>query len=438
MVTIDDSEMLILDGSEGEGGGQIIRNSIVYASLLKLPLRIHSIRAKRSNPGLRAQHVKGLELAADICGGSLTGAEVGSCVVEFRPEKSVSKGGHKDKDSAIFCDIGTAGSICLLLQVALPCWLYNSNSINSLELSGGTNASMAPQIDYFQEVLLPMISKNCFHADDSQNNTDTDTATDTIPNSNILDLDITTRGYFPIGNGVVHCSLHSDMKHFKGPIHPITLMERGEVVSIHIKCFYAGKVPEFVPNKMAKSASKLIKQSSLDELNSIHPSVEIIKHEPAVGSASGIIIVANTSTNCIIGASSLGGRKEKAETVGARAAQELVDNLCSGGCVDEWLQDQLIIFMALADGTSKIRTGCLTQHSQTAIDVATKLTGAHFEVTKTGARNEIEAASYSEAYGKQGCVHGPHIITCRGIGFQHTTGAKLRKTCVDILSQAYD
>jgi len=230
-------------------------------------------------------------------------------------------------------------------------------------------------------------------------------------------MDIITRGYYPVGNGVVKCSLRSDLRNFQGPINPITLMDRGKVTSIHIKSFYAGKLPDFVAKKMAKSALKLIKQFSHSDLDGVEPTVEITKHDPAVGSACGIMIIANTSTNCIFGASSLQKRNEKAEKVGTRAAQELLDNLRSGGCVDEWLQDQLIIFMALADGMSQIRTGCLTQHTQTAIDIAIELTGAQFDVHKVDPSNEDKNIIFSDEYGKQGCVHGQHIISCVGIGF---------------------
>ncbi len=412
--------MIILDGSEGEGGGQIIRNAVVYAALLKSSMQIHSIRAKRSKPGLRAQHVKGIELAVDMCGGRLKGVEVGSCELEYHPDEDSHdesleerKGRELKGERTIVCDVGTAGSICLLLQVALPCWIFNPNSTHDIELKGGTNATMAPQIDYFQEVLLPMLSRNCFYAAKNEG---------AIPN--ILDVEINTRGYFPIGKGLVRCSLENTVQQFGGPIKPISLMERGKIIDIQIKCFYAGKVPEFVAKKMAASASKVIKQSGLEELDGIRPSLEIIQHKPAVGSACGIIIVANTSTNCIIGSSALGEKKERAEIVGARASGELLDNIRSGGCVDEWLQDQLIVFMALAHGTSKIKTGCLTQHTQTAIDVAIKLTGAEFKVEKT--TTVPDEISYSDKYGDKGCIHGQHIITCTGIGF-NSIKAKRRK-----------
>ena len=391
--------MRILDGSKGEGGGQILRNAIVYASLLKIPIQIHSIRANRNNPGLRSQHVKGLELAVNICGGKLTGAKVGSGTVEYHPAKIQYE---FEESCDIISDIGTAGAITLLLQVAVPCWLFHAHAIKSLELIGGTNATFAPQIDYFQDVLLPTISKHCIFKSNS---------------ASFLDFNIKTRGYYPIGKGVVSCSLNKFSEQFNGTIRPITLMKRGFVTNIHVKCFHAGKIPEFVPKIIAKSAMRLINLSSLHELSGIQPSIEIIKHEPAVGSACGIMITAKTSTGCLFGGSALQNRNEKYEKVGTRAAQELLDSLSSGGCVDEWLQDQLIIFMALALGTSKIRTGCLTQHTRTAINLATEMTGVHFEVLPQHRKSDVASDDLrSEEYGKDGCIYGQHIITCKGIG----------------------
>mmetsp|Transcript_13323 Transcript_13323/g.19954 ORF Transcript_13323/g.19954 Transcript_13323/m.19954 type:complete len:430 (+) Transcript_13323:197-1486(+) len=418
--------MHLIDGSIGEGGGQIIRNAITYAALLQQPIKVHSVRARRSKPGLRAQHVCGLQLAADICGGSLVGAEVGSTSFEFHPStprETDTKDENINARTNICVDIGTAGSVCLLLQVGLPCWIYNP-SVQFMELRGGTNAELAPQIDYLEEVLIPILSRyvpsqNYLEAQRSGN-------TSTI----LMDINVETRGYYPIGKGLVKCSLRPQLERFAGPIDPIVLVDRGKVVSVHIKCFYAGNAPQFLASKMERSASEFLRQNSckngLTELEKIIPSIEIVKHEPAVGSATGIIIIAKTSANCIFGASALGNRKERVEMTGTKAAQELISNLQSGGCVDEWLQDQIIIFMALANGESRIRTGSLTQHTRTAINVARIMTGAVFEITKVDCSGEDQTVrnddgeGHSTAYGKEGLDHGQHIVTCRGIGFKST------------------
>jgi RNA 3''-terminal phosphate cyclase len=420
----------IVDGSQGEGGGQIIRNAIVYATLFQQSLHIHSVRAQRNTPGLRAQHKCSLEIAAEICGGKLMGANIGSCSFDFHPavaadaedivtsrtndsSDSTSSDGADNCKKTLVMDIGTAGSICLLLQVGLPCWIFNSSKVKLLELRGGTNASLAPQIDYMVKVFLPTISTHCFGLQAEED---------------IARIDIKTRGYYPIGKGVVKCMLHPTLETLQGALQPIRLTERGHVVSVSIQCFYAGKVPRFVASRMANAALNCLKNAAnhhkkTGSMDNIQPTIDIIKHEQAVGSASGILIVAKTDTNCIFGASALGNRKEKPDRTGEIAAQELLDDLKSGGCVDAWLQDQLIIFMALAQGESKVRTGCLTLHTRTAIDVACQMTKANFEVVKIESGHEDETSSTNvkksgTQYGEKGCIPGQHMIICQGIGFR--------------------
>nr|BAG61672.1 unnamed protein product [Homo sapiens] len=139
-----------VDGSIMEGGGQILRVSTALSCLLGLPLRVQKIRAGRSTPGLRPQHLSGLEMIRDLCDGQLEGAEIGSTEITFTPEKI--KGGIHTADTK------TAGSVCLLMQVSMPCVLFAA-SPSELHLKGGTNAEMAPQIDYTVMVFKPIVEK---------------------------------------------------------------------------------------------------------------------------------------------------------------------------------------------------------------------------------------------------------------------------------------
>lgn len=138
-----DSAALEIDGSVMEGGGQILRVSAALSCITGSPIRITKIRAGRSSPGLRPQHLSGLQLVSDLCSGSLQGASIGSTDISLTPGK-IHSGTHT-------ADTHTAGSVCLLLQVALPCALY-ADASSQLLLKGGTNAEMAPQIDYTVKV----------------------------------------------------------------------------------------------------------------------------------------------------------------------------------------------------------------------------------------------------------------------------------------------
>ena len=430
------SIMTTIDGSQGEGGGQILRNSMTYASILERPIRITNIRANRTKPGLQAQHVAAIKLAADIGVGNLEGAEMGSVEVTYKPHAAKSVG---DSDSGSGTEtntqqgqqqpqvfegrIKTAGSICLLLQAALPCALLihgkqsSTTTTIKLILTGGTNASMAPQYDYWERVFLPTLQR--FFGWKS---------------SSIINPKVLMRGYFPKGGGRVEVDVPVFPKRKEQsllPFPPIQLTERGDVEHIQIRSFHAGKLPKHLAVKMSKAAKTYLHEHLQSLMDHITVEEEIVTEEKAVGSGLGILLVARTSTGCLLGGSSLCSPKQKADQAGIMAAKELVDTLQDGGCVDEWMQDQLILYMALAGGTSTVLTGSLTLHTQTAILVAKQLVpGVMFDVqtlgeeeihssssASSGSKKQKLSSSVQSAYGKDGRVSGKHLITCKGVGY---------------------
>jgi len=224
------------------------------------------------------------------------------------------------------------------------------------------------------------------------------------------------RGYFPRGGGEVH--VHTNP--CRTPMTPIVLMERGDVCEVYIRSHHAGKLPRHVAEEMVKGAVPILN----DFLPDIPQKVDIVSETSAVGSGSGILIVAKTSTGCILGGSALGSPKKRARNVGIEAANELTKTLRDGGCVDEWLQDQLILFMAFADGISEVMTGSLTLHTQTAIWVAEQLCGARFTVTKLSSSSQNDRKDSKKCdegngtpYGMKGRITGKHLIRCEGMSF---------------------
>ncbi|KAL7984881.1 RNA 3'-terminal phosphate cyclase isoform X1 [Crotalus tigris] len=364
---MSDEGQVEIDGSVMEGGGQILRVSTALSCLLNKPLQVKNIRAGRSQPGLRPQHLSGLQMVRALCDGQMEGGDIGSTEITFTPGK-IKGGTH-------IADTKTAGSVCLLMQVAMPCVLFAA-SPSELRLKGGTNAEMAPQIDYTLMVFKPIAEKFGL----------------------IVDCDIKRRGYYPKGGGEVVVRM-SPVKQ----LNPITLTDRGTVTKIHGRAFVAGALPIKVARDMASAAVKCIRK----EIRDLYVNIQTVR-EPdneAFGTGSGIIIVAETSTGCLLAGSSLGKRGKNADKVGIEAAEMLLGNLRHGGAVDDYLQDQLIIFMALANGKSRIKTGPITLHSETAIHFAELLTKAKFTVTKS----EDEASSKDT-----------HIIECQGIGLLNT------------------
>uniref|UniRef100_A0A2K6A7R5 RNA 3'-terminal phosphate cyclase n=1 Tax=Mandrillus leucophaeus TaxID=9568 RepID=A0A2K6A7R5_MANLE len=272
-----------VDGSIMEGGGQILRVSTALSCLLGLPLRVQKIRAGRSTPGLssggwkskikvltRPQHLSGLEMIRDLCD----------------------------------------GSVCLLMQVSMPCVLFAA-SPSELHLKGGTNAEMAPQIDYTVMVFKPIVEKFGFR----------------------FNCDIKTRGYYPKGGGEVIVRM-SPVKQ----LNPINLTDRGCVTKIYGRAFVAGVLPFKVAKDMAAAAVRCIRKEIRDLYVNIQPVQE--PKDQAFGNGNGIIIIAETSTGCLFAGSSLGKRGVNADKVGIEAAEMLLANLRHGGTVDEYLQDQ--------------------------------------------------------------------------------------------------
>ncbi|XP_037046686.1 RNA 3'-terminal phosphate cyclase isoform X2 [Bradysia coprophila] len=333
-------------------GGQILRMALCCSALTGKPIKVSKIRAGRQKGGLAAQHLKGLELLRDMCNAKVIGASLGSTEIEFHPD--VLKGGK------YYADTQTAGSVALLLQVALPVALF-CNSPLSLELKGGTNCEMAPQMDFMTEIFRPNLEK--FGA--------------------TFDFDLRKRGYFPRGGG--HCVI--DIK----PVirlNSTEICDFGEVDSFFGWSFVAGTLPIKMANEFAEGAKSEMKKLNLNKSINIEAYKE--SADVASGNCSGIILGCNTNTNCILGGSALGSRKESCFDSGKRAATEIVNLIPIRACVDDHVQDQLIIFMALANGLSRIRTGPLTLHTKTAIHIAELITNVKFTVLEDGSTNVIE------------------------------------------------
>lgn len=292
-------------------------------------------------------------MVAEICSARTNGIRKASSEVDFFP-------GPIQLGKRYVADPGTAGATGLLLQVSLPCVLFSqptpssssedvsspqeSDEWTTLQLHGGTNATSAPQIDYTTNVFLPFLSRHYgIHPK----------------------LKILKRGYYPRGGGLITFSVP--------PLPPgatlpsITVTERGEITRIYGKSYVAGSLPLHIATGMSKAAkTRLTSQLGLDpKIVSIEVVKEDVKDVGNNGSGSGIVLWAETDTSCILGGSGLGSKGTDAATVGREAADELIKAIKGGGCVDEYLQDQIVIFLALAKGRSTVKTGLpLTLHTQ--------------------------------------------------------------------------
>ncbi|KAK8397539.1 hypothetical protein O3P69_004357 [Scylla paramamosain] len=353
---------IIIDGSYLEGGGQILRMGLALSAVQALPISVTKVRAGRSTPGLRPQHLTGLQLVRDASKGRLEGGQIGSCEITFYPG-TIAGGGY-------LADTQTAGSVTLLIQAVLPCTLF-ANSPSYYKLRGGTNAEFAPQIDYTIQVFRKIIYS--FGVD--------------------FTVFLNKRGFFPKGQGEVTLEVKPVMKALKAA----DITDFGEVVSVHGIAYVAGVLPIKVAHKMANAAVDLLHQRLPQNID-IRINRVKDDQERAFGNGSGIVLWAKTSTGCILGGSALGKRGREAEEDGCTAASEIISCVENRLCLDSYAQDQVIIYMALAEGKSRIRTGPLTNHTRTAIWVAEMMTKAEFKIIQEEGTD---------------CI----IVECEGIGF---------------------
>ncbi|CAG8564722.1 11504_t:CDS:10 [Ambispora leptoticha] len=398
------NEILTIDGSLMEGGGQVLRNVVAFSCIMKKPLKIENIRASRDKPGLRPQHVTGLRLLRDIYHAKLSGDEVGSNTIIFEPNNiAVEK-------TTFLADAKTAGSITLMIQISLPPLIFLALPPKSafsppppavnIILKGGTSGKAAPTIDFVIEVFKPIVERHFGLA---------------------FDVNIIGRGYYPKGGGEVILRVQPLVGK---ALTPITLLERGHLVSIKGRATIANSANQ-VAQKMIRSATRILNEANLkgeDNITQINPRIEINYEKIASGKGFEIILWAETSTGCILAGSGVYDRDANfkldlsPEQLGENAAKELISNLRQGGCVDENLQDQLIIFMALARGKSQLLIGEPTLHTRTAIHYAQIMTGVRFEVSKFSNNDNSTAVSSNIIEQGQEDSHELYLIECEGIG----------------------
>lgn len=329
--------MIEIDGSIG--GGQLLRTAISLSALTGKGVKVFNIRKGKATgkPGLRPQHMTGINVIGSFCNAEVLGLKEWSLEVEFRPwEINI-------KDRRI--DIGTAGSISLLLQTLLPILIFGKKAVK-LEIKGGTEVSWSPTIQYTQFVLFPMLRKMGIN----------------------VELEIVKHGYYPKGGGLIILRSYPVKK-----ISPLYCLERGNILGIHIDSVIAN-LPKDVTERQSKAALNVLKYEFPDAKFSI-----ALKTVESLDIGGSITCYANCE-NSVIGSDNLFERGSKAEMVGMRAAEDLIASLKSNRAVDKYLADQLLVFMALADGKSTIGVEKITEHVLTNIKVIEKFLDVKFEI----------------------------------------------------------
>jgi len=316
--------VLDIDGSYGEGGGQLLRTAVALAAVTGREITVRNVRAKRDKPGLAPQHLSAVRAVATLCDAQVEGLELRSQTLRFSP-RALLGGEHR-------VDIGTAGCVSLVLQALLPA-MVASGSTCGVTVTGGTDVRQAPSIGYLANILLPLLERMGVDAR----------------------LEVIRRGYYPRGGGEVRLRLAPSK------LRPVALEEPGELLAIEGHAHVAN-LPEHIATRMRDAA--------LERLAAVAgpaPRIDVEVLDPALAfGRGGAILVWARTVHTVLGAGRVAELGVRAETLGAAVAEELACDLAAGATADLHAADQLLVYFALARGGSYLARS-VTTHAQTAM-----------------------------------------------------------------------
>jgi RNA 3'-terminal phosphate cyclase (ATP) len=329
--------MIEIDGSFGEGGGQIIRTSLALSLITGKPFSIKRVRANREKPGLQRQHLTAVLAAAEVGQAEVTGAAVGSGEFKFIPG-SVTPGRYRFA-------IGTAGSTTLVLQTLLPP-LMLAGGPSHLTLEGGTHNPKAPPFEFLQNTFVPLINRI----------------------GPKVDLELKRYGFYPPGGGELEVSISPATK-----LTGLHISPSDQVRSRHSRALVVK-----LPRNIAERELNIIRERLGFDDSDL--SVDSSENAISPGNVLTVSIEREQLTEVI---TSLGQRGVPAERVALEAANETAAYLARGAPVGEHLADQLLLPMALAGGGS-FTTGPLSRHSTTNIEIIKKFLEVSIEMREVG------------------------------------------------------
>ncbi|MBN2316326.1 MAG: RNA 3'-terminal phosphate cyclase [Sedimentisphaerales bacterium] len=325
-------ETIYIDGSRGEGGGQILRTSLTLACVTGKHLRMENIRSARRKPGLAKQHLSCVHASRQICDGQCRGDAIGSQVLDFQP------GPVRSGDYSF--DIGSAGSASLVIQTILPA-LFLAGKPSTVTVTGGTHNPWAPPFDFLREAFIPAIATAGFRAD----------------------CRLIKHGFFPAGGGKITFEIQP--RH-ESEDTAIDLCESISEAQIHAR-IYTARLPEHIAHKQ----KTLLRQSKLN--------IEHIEHVEVTDSdgPGNCLMISLVNKRTVI-FTAFGMRRKPSRDVVDEAVTLASDFLTSGAAVDRYLADQLLIYMALSKA-GQYTTNELSTHLTTNIETIKKFLPVDFK-----------------------------------------------------------
>lgn len=342
--------MITIDGSGGTGSGTIVRIAVALSTVLGEPLRMRNARTKRDKPGLRPQHVAAVAAAAEMCRAETEGLEVGATSFLFRP-------GSKPRGGEYRWEIGTAGSTTLLALTVLPLAARADGPVTA-RVGGGTCQDFAPPAWHLDRVLARVLSTSGV----------------------AFGLEVARPGYVPRGGGEIDLSVQP----VEGPLRPIRMDDVGEVERVEGLSLSSHLGDAAVSDRMADACEERLARAGLEA------AIERRYDTTARQAGACLAIRATTTKGCFLGADMAGAPGRRSEWIGRRVAEDLLGDLETGATVDRHVADMLVVWAAIAGGTSAWIAPEATGHLRTGLDLVrqfgarTRLEGRRVEVTGLG------------------------------------------------------
>ena len=322
-------DFLKINGGHGEGGGQIIRSAIALSCITKKPIHLENIRKNRKISGLRPQHLTAIKILQKVANAKVIGAKIGSTEIKFIPGNI--------ENLELVEDVGTAGSIPLILQVLIPVVAISKKQLN-LKIKGGTDVLWSPTIDYTQYVLQEAYSRMGIN----------------------FSFELIKRGYYPKGGGEIKLQVYpSNVKSI--------LFSKRKTKEVKLICSFS----KFTNNEIENKINKIIEK--LTEANYI-VNVEI-KSEEALDSGASLLIY-SIDNDSIIGIDALYNKKTDEFDLD-------IDNFIKNYSIDDNLADMLVVPASLSAGKTIFPVKEITKHLETNLFVTSKITGCKYGIGKT-------------------------------------------------------
>jgi RNA 3'-terminal phosphate cyclase (ATP) len=347
---IRNSAVLTLDGSHGEGGGQILRTALALAALTGKAVRIDNIRARRAKPGLAAQHLTAVRSLAYVCRAEVSGADLGSQCLTFTPRSRPIAGAYAF-DVATARPGGSAGSALLVFQaMLLPLALADGPS--TVTIDGGTHLPHSPFVEYVATIWLPVLARAGITAD----------------------VHTLRTGWYPIGGGRIRASIQAAGGDARR-IRPLSLVDRGALRGVRGRAVTAN-LPDHIAGRMAARAEALLAERGIEA--HIERACETA---PCPG--AGLFIAAEFEHG-LGGACALGRRGKPAEQVASEAVESLLGYMDSGAVLDAHMGDQVLLPAAFASASFRFTVERVTSHLTTNAWVIEQFGCARIDISRGG------------------------------------------------------